>query len=59
MNKTLYKKKKVSTNPTLPISGRVDRASVTKTVDSGSIFVWVKPNTIKIAIHSFLLDVQQ
>ena len=35
------------------ISGRVDRASVTETVDSGSIPGRVKPKTIKIGIHSF------
>ena len=37
----------------LPISGRVDRASATETVDSGSIPGWVKPKTIRIGIHSF------
>ena len=36
-----------------PISGRVDRASATEAVDSGSIPDWVKPKTIKIGIHSF------
>ena len=36
-----------------PISGRVDRASATEAVDSGSIPGWVKPKTIKIGIHSF------
>ena len=36
-----------------PISGRVDRASATEAVDSGSISGRVKPNTIKINIHSF------
>ena len=35
------------------ISGRVDRASATKTVDLGSIPGRVKPKTIKIGIHSF------
>ena len=35
-NKTLYKKT-VSTNPTFPISSRVDRASATETVNLGSI----------------------
>ena len=35
------------------ISGRVDRASATETVDSGSIPGRVKPKTIKIGIHSF------
>ena len=37
----------------IPISGRVDRASATRAVDSGSIPGWVKPKTIKIGIHSF------
>ena len=37
----------------LPISGRVDRASVTEAVDSGSIPGRVKPKTIKIGIHRF------
>ena len=38
----------------------VDRASATEAVDSGSIPGWVKPKTIKIAIHSFpAFDVQQ
>ena len=36
-----------------PIGGRVDRASATDTVDSGSIPGRVKPKTIKIGIHSF------
>ena len=36
-----------------PISGRVDRASATEVVDSGSIPGRVKPKTIKIGIHSF------
>ena len=36
-----------------PISGRVDRASATETVDSGSIPGRVIPKTIKIGIHSF------
>ena len=35
------------------ISGRVDRASATEAVDSGSIPGRVKPKTIKIGIHSF------
>ena len=38
---------------TRPISGRVDRASATEAVDSGSIPGRVKPKTIKIGIHSF------
>ena len=42
-----------------PISGRVDRASATEAVDTGSIPGRVKPKTIKIGIHSFPLDVQQ
>ena len=37
----------------IPISGRVDRASATKAVDLGSIPSQVKPKTIKIGIHSF------
>ena len=41
------------------ISGKVDRAFGTKTVDSGSISGRVEPKTIKIGIHSFALDVQQ
>ena len=52
INKTFYKKT-VSINHTLPIGGRVDRASATETVDMGSIPSWVKPKTIKIGIHSF------
>ena len=36
-----------------PISGRVDRASATEAVDSGSVPSRVKPKTIKIGIHSF------
>ena len=36
-----------------PISGRVDRASATKTVDLGSIPGRVKPKTKKIGIYSF------
>ena len=36
-----------------PIRGRVDRASATETVDSGSIPGRVIPKTIKIGIHSF------
>ena len=41
------------------MSGPVDRASATETVDSSSIPGRVKPKTKKIGIHSFLLDVQQ
>ena len=37
----------------------MDRASATETVDTGSIPGRFKPKTIKIRIHSFLLDVQQ
>ena len=36
-----------------PISGRVDRASATETVDSGSIPDRVTPQTIQIDICSF------
>ena len=36
-----------------PISGRVDRASATEMVDSGSIPGRVIPKTIKTGIHSF------
>ena len=36
-----------------PISGRVDKVSATKTKDLGSISCRVKPNAIKIGIHSF------
>ena len=35
------------------ISDRVDKASATKTIDSGSIPGRVKLKTIKIGIHSF------
>ena len=35
------------------ISGRVNRASATEVVDSGSIPGQVKPKTIQIGIHSF------
>ena len=35
------------------ISGRVNGASATETVDSGSIPSRVKPKTGKIGIHSF------
>ena len=38
---------------TLPISGRVDRASATEAVDSGAIPGRVKPKTTRISIHSF------
>ena len=37
----------------LPISDRVERASVTEAVDSGSIPGRVKPKTINIGIHNF------
>ena len=36
-----------------PIRGRVDRASASEVVDSGSIPGRVKPKTIKIGFHSF------
>ena len=36
-----------------PISGRVDRATASETVDSGSIPGRVKPKTRKIGIPSF------
>ena len=36
-----------------PINGRVDRASVIETVDSGSITGRLKPKAIKIDFHSF------
>ena len=36
-----------------PISGRVDGASATETVDSGSIPGRVKTKTIKLCIRSF------
>ena len=39
------------------MSGMV--VSVTEAVNSGSIPGRVKPKTIKIGIHSFLLDIQQ
>ena len=35
-----------------PLSGRVDRATVTKTVDSSSVPGRVKPKIIKIGVHS-------
>ena len=43
----------------LPISGRVDKAYATETVDSGSIPGWVKPKTIAMVFSASLLDVQQ
>ena len=36
----------------IPISGRVDKASATKTVDTGSITGRIKSKTIKVGIHS-------
>ena len=39
------------------ISGRVDRASATEAVDSGSISGWVKPNAKEIGIAASRLDV--
>ena len=44
---------------TLPVGSRVDRASVTETVDMGSIPGQVNPKTTKLSVHTFLLDVQQ
>ena len=41
------------TKSDLPICGRMDRASATEMVDSGSIPSRVKPKTIKIGIYSF------
>ena len=37
-----------------PIRGRVDRASATEAVNTGSIPGRVKPKTAKIDIHCFL-----
>ena len=37
----------------IPIGGRVNRASATETVDSGSIPSRVKPKTIKIGVLGF------
>ena len=42
-----------------PISSRVNRASATETVDTGSIPGRVKPKTIKLVFTTSLLDVQQ
>ena len=43
-----------------PISGQVDRASATETVDSGSFSGRVKPKTLKkLVFTAFLLDIQQ
>ena len=39
--------------PPLVKGGRMDRASGTEAVDSGSVPGRVKPKTIKIGIHSF------
>ena len=47
------KQEKYLSRKYLPISGRVDRASATEAVDTGSISGRVKPKTIKIGIHSF------
>ena len=41
------------------ISGRMDRASATEAVDSGSIPGRVKPTTVKLVLTASLLDVQQ
>ena len=46
-------------NNLYPISGRVDRASATEAVDTGSIPGRVKPKTIKLVFTASLLDVQQ
>ena len=43
----------ITYNRFITISGRVDRASSTEAVDTGSIPGRVKPKTIKIGIHSF------
>ena len=43
----------------LTYSDRVDRASATEAVDSGSIPGRVKPKTIKIVFIASLFDVQQ
>ena len=40
------------------LSGRMDRASATETVDLGSIPDRVKPKTINMAFSAFLLDIQ-
>ena len=49
-----YKYHQLKSTPMLePLSGRVDRASATETIDAGSIPVRVKPKTRKIGIHSF------
>ena len=44
---------KNNNNNKITISGRVDRASATETVKSGSIPARIKPKTMKIGIHSF------
>ena len=49
-----YKYHQLKSTPMLePISGRVDRAPATETIDTGSIPVRVQPKTRKIGIHSF------
>ena len=57
MEKELYcienRNKVKNPNRQEPISGRVDRASATETVDSGSIPGQVKPKTIIFDIYSF------
>ena len=35
------------------ISGRMEKASATETVDSGSIPGWVKTKAVKVGIRSF------
>ena len=48
-----YKYHQLKSTPVLePISGRMDRAPATETIDAGSIPVRVKPKTRKIGIHS-------
>ena len=43
----------VNRKASVPISGRVDGASATETVDVASILGRVKPKTIKLSIYSF------
>ena len=52
-NKTLKDFGRRSQPQAKPITDRVDRASATETVDSGSIPDRVKPKTTKICTHSF------
>ena len=46
-------------NPILPISGQVDKGSAIETVDWVSISYRVTPKTIKIGIHSSMLDAKK